>query len=218
MKSLINKRIKGSVKWFLPFCFFTFLPFTSCSESDDETADEYANWQQRNEAFFATLEDSLTRGGTAWKKIKTFTKDEQTAGVNTDYIYAKVLEESGSEGSPIYTDSVRVAYRGRLIPSATYTEGLVFDQTYIGDYSRQTTSVLDSQVSGLTDGFATAMLHMHKGDRWRIYVPYQLGYGTAGSGSIPAYSTLIFDVVLIDYITNSEPFTPWSSRRADRQP
>ena len=65
---------------------------TSCSESDEIDAnDEYANWQSRNDAFFASLEDSLSRGGIAWKKIKTFTKDPSTAGVNTDYIYAKVL-------------------------------------------------------------------------------------------------------------------------------
>ena len=39
----------------------------------------------------------------------------------------------------------------------------------------------------------TATMEMCVGDRWEVYVPYQLGYGVEGSGSIPGYSTLIFD-------------------------
>ena len=37
---------------------------------------------------------------------------------------------------------------------------------------------------------------LYKGDRWEIYIPYQLGYGTSDSDDIPAYSVLIFDVAL----------------------
>ena len=38
---------------------------------------------------------------------------------------------------------------------------------------------------------------MHKGDHWTIYIPYQLGYGSSKTGSVPAYSTLIFDLRLV---------------------
>lgn len=38
---------------------------------------------------------------------------------------------------------------------------------------------------------------MHPGDRWMIYIPYELGYGSRTSGPIPAYSTLIFEVELL---------------------
>jgi peptidyl-prolyl cis-trans isomerase len=37
---------------------------------------------------------------------------------------------------------------------------------------------------------------MKAGDRWLIYIPYQLGYGPKGNNGIPAYSTLVFDVTL----------------------
>jgi len=197
-------------------CHFAFC-FSACSETDDEATEEYSNWQQRNETFFASLEDSLSRGGASWKKIKSYSKDETTAGVNTDYIYVKVLENGTGTDVPLYTDSVRVSYRGRLIPTATYPEGLVFDQSYIGDFNMKTASVLDNTASGFKDGFTTAILHMHKGDRWRIYVPYQLGYGTIDNGTIPAYSVLIFDVVLIDFISGKGKFTPWTSRQASMQ-
>lgn len=187
--------------------------FVSCSESDDEEADEYANWQARNEAYFASLEDSLSRGGAAWKKIKTYTKDEQAATANTDYIYVKVLEQGTGTTSPLYTDSVRVSYRGRLIPTASYPQGYVFDETYEGSYSLNTTGVSDNLLSSFTDGFATALQHMHIGDFWRVYVPYQLGYGASEKGSVLAYSVMIFDVALIDFSTASEKMKPWTSRQ-----
>jgi len=38
---------------------------------------------------------------------------------------------------------------------------------------------------------------MVEGDRWKIVVPYYLGYGESSSlTTIPNYSTLIFDVKL----------------------
>jgi FKBP-type peptidyl-prolyl cis-trans isomerase FklB len=184
----------------------------SCSETDDEEAYEYANWQARNDAYFATLEDSLSRGGSEWKKIKAYTKDEKTPGVNTDYIYIKVLKSGGDGPSPLYSDSVRVAYRGRLIPSATYSNGYVFDQTYVGNYNFNTTSVLDGAVGGFTNGFATALLHMNRNDRWRVYIPYQLGYGVSGTTGIPGCSVLIFDLVLIDFAEETGKLYPWTSR------
>ena len=45
---------------------------------------------------------------------------------------------------------------------------------------------------------------MNKSGRYILYIPSDLGYGSAGSGTegyanyIPPYSTLIFDVTLID--------------------
>jgi FKBP-type peptidyl-prolyl cis-trans isomerase FklB len=186
----------------------------SCSESDDEDAvNEFANWQQRNDAFFASLEDSLKNNSSQWKKIKSYTKNEETAGLPTEYIYAKVIESSYGSASPLYTDSVRVAYRGRLIPTTTYPEGYVFEQTYVGNYSEETAAVSDNTVSGFKDGFATALQHMQKGDHWRVYMPYQLMYGASTSGSIPAYSVLIFDMILIDFTSDRQSFYPWTSRK-----
>lgn len=186
----------------------------ACSESnDDSDGEEFANWQACNELYFASLEDSLAHGGKVWKKLKTYTKDENSQGKQTDYVYVKVLEAGIGTTSPLYSDSVRIAYRGRLIPSVTYPEGFVFDQTYTGLFDLQTTAVVDNVVSGFVDGFTTALQHMHKGDRWRVYIPHTLGYGTVSNKSIPAYSVLVFDLALIDIASGKEQFVPWSSRR-----
>jgi FKBP-type peptidyl-prolyl cis-trans isomerase FklB len=39
---------------------------------------------------------------------------------------------------------------------------------------------------------------MPVGSKWRVYIPYYLAYGSSGSTSIPAYSTLIFDMKLLE--------------------
>jgi len=51
----------------------------------------------------------------------------------------------------------------------------------------------------VVSGLATALQKMHIGDRWLVYIPYNLGYGESDSGSVPAYPTLIFDVTLTAY-------------------
>ena len=185
----------------------------SCSETDeDATVGEFADWQARNDAYFYTLEDSLASNPLVWKKLITYSKAATATNPNTDYIYVKVLEQGEGTTSPLYTDSVRVSYRGRLIPTVSYPQGSVFDETYEGSYSRSTTGVLDNQVSNFRDGFATALQHMHVGDYWRVYIPYQLGYGASDYLSVPAYSVMIFDVSLIDFGSGSEQLTPWTSR------
>ena len=187
--------------------------FISCSESDDEEADDFANWQVRNEAFFASLEDSLSRDAATWMKIKSFTKDAGVAGSNTDYIYVKVLESGDGNELPLYNDTARISYLGRLIPTAKYPEGMVFDRTYFGSYSVETTTTSTLPIAGYIIGFATALLHMHRGDRWRIFIPRQLGYDETPQTSIPAYSTLIFDVAMIDFWHPGEQRPSWKARQ-----
>ena len=57
----------------------------------------------------------------------------------------------------------------------------------------------EGKAVSLVDGFTTALMSMHRGDHWTVYIPHQLGYGTSASGTVPAYSTLIFDLRLVDF-------------------
>ena len=51
---------------------------------------------------------------------------------------------------------------------------------------------------------------MHRGDYWRVYIPYQLGYGAVKNGTIPAYSTLIFELALIDFSPAGTVMPAWN--------
>lgn len=184
---------------------------TSCSE-EDNTVEEYADWQAKNEAYFNNLSDSVTAllaadpSRTDWKRIKTWSKDASTEGSKTDYIIVHVVDDAtpGETDSPLYSDVAQVSYIGRLLPSRTYPSGYVFDSTFDGVYDKDisaSTELTIGNASGnsLIDGFATALQHMRRGERWTVYIPHQLGYGATSNSAIPAYSTLIFDIVLVDF-------------------
>lgn len=189
---------------------------SSCSE-DDNTVDEYANWQARNEKAFAdTLayaRQQIANGSDEWKVILKWSLQNQTPNKDTngnavpltykdaDYIVVHVLDKGKGSGCPMYTDSVKVSYRGRMLGTDTYPAGYVFDKTFDGTYDKTTAQVATYAVNDLVDGFTTALLNMHIGDRWMVYMPYQLAYGTTQSSSstIPAYSMLRFEIVLDSY-------------------
>ncbi len=190
------------------------LLFTSCTKEETE-AGEWDNWQERNEAYFASLADSLNANPSQWQRILCFSQSPATNHDTDKYIYVKKLENGEDGESPAYTDSVRIIYQGRLIPSATFAEGYVFDGTVFGKFSTATSSTAKLLVSGTVDGFSTALQHMRRGDHWRVYIPSTLGYGEEGSGSgtIPAYSVIIFELQLIDFSHAGEMMPVWSSRR-----
>lgn len=187
------------------------LTFSSCGE-DDNIVEEYPDWQSRNETFFLHLTDSVKTllaanpQRTDWQRIKTWSKVQSDEGRPEDYIVVNVLEAAPGEetATPAFTDSVSIHYSGRLLPSATQPRGLTFDSSFTEPYSAAqsvpvTFAVGNSTGSSLIDGFSTALQHMRRGDHWLVYIPYQLGYGTTASTSIPAYSTLIFDIRLEDF-------------------
>lgn len=188
----------------------------ACSESTSDDG-EYDNWQQRNEQFLsAVASDSLLQPG--WQRIKNYSLNPYTEGNATDYIYVKVIGSGDPTGArPAFTDSVRVAYQGRLIPSKSYPQGKVFDGTVFGTYNDATnanTKFLLSS-SAMISGFSTALQHMRRGDHWRVYIPAELAYGATGSGTtVPAYSLLIFEMTLIDFSPAGQTMPVWSARRA----
>lgn len=184
---------------------FMALSMVSCSEVDD-TEEEFVDWKNTNEAYFNNLYnsvlDSIKNGDTSWKAIKCYSMPESNEVYKPsakDCILVKVLKEGTGAGCPIFTDSVQCHYLGRLLPSTSYKDGYVFDKSYFGTFNEATAKPASFLVSGLVDGFSTALQNMHAGDIWRVYMPYQLGYGEKGSKSIPGYSTLIFDITLIRY-------------------
>lgn len=194
--------------------------FTSCTENDD-TVEEYANWQSKNETYwdnlYTTTQQKIKGGDTSWKIILnyTFQNQKQTTGSALtyrpeNYIIAHVEQAGTGTTSPLYSDSVSMHYMGRLIPSTTYTAGLIFDKSWSSNqFNAATSRPVHSNIgltydakgkpTSLVDGFTTALMSMHRGDHWTVYIPYQLGYGEKSSGVVPAYSTLIFDLRLNDF-------------------
>lgn len=92
----------------------------------------------------------------------------------------------GKGPKPSATDRVKVHYHGTLI------DGSVFDSSV--ERGEPVTFGLNQVIAGWTEGVQL----MPVGSKFRFYIPQELGYGAHEAGTIPAYSTLIFEVELLD--------------------
>lgn len=95
---------------------------------------------------------------------------------------------AGEGKKPTSADSVRTHYHGTLV------DGSVFDSSY------ERGQPAEFPVSGVIAGWTEALQLMGEGSKWRLYVPSELAYGAQAVGSIPAHSTLIFDVELLNVL------------------
>ena len=56
-------------------------------------------------------------------------------------------------------------------------------------------------VNGVIAGWTEALQLMNVGSKWRLTIPYELAYGEQGAGgAIGPYSTLVFDVELLEIV------------------
>jgi len=93
--------------------------------------------------------------------------------------------ETGSGRKPGATDTVTVHYRGTLI------DGTEFDSSY----SRKQPATF--RADRVIDGWREALQLMQEGAKWELFIPARLAYGKRGSGKIPPFSTLVFEVELL---------------------
>jgi len=147
-------------------------------------------------------------------KIMTFEEADETSNRLYEYLsqrqYDKVKEENAAflekkakennvvktasgllyevvklgDGGPKPTaeSDVEVRYHGELI------DGTVFDES-----TTPITLNLGRVIKGWTEGLQL----MSVGDKYKLYIPYDLAYGEQGTQGIKPYSTLIFDVELV---------------------
>lgn len=114
-------------------------------------------------------------------------KNKKQKGVVTtpSGLQYKVITEGTGE-KPTATDRVTVNYRGTLL------DGTEFDSSY--KRNEPTTFGVGQVIKGWTE----ALQLMPVGSKWEIYIPQELGYGSRAAGNIPPYSTLIFEVELLE--------------------
>ena len=97
----------------------------------------------------------------------------------------KVIKE-GKGAIPTETSTVKVHYKGTLV------DGTEFDSSY---NRNEPTSFRANQV---IKGWTEALTMMPVGSKWELYIPQELAYGARETGDIKPFSTLIFEVELLE--------------------
>ena len=97
----------------------------------------------------------------------------------------EVLEATLGQ-KPKATDTVRVHYEGTL------PDGTVFDSSY------KRGEPISFPLNGVIAGWTEGLQLMSIGSKYKLFIPYHLGYGERGAGAtIPPYSALVFTVELL---------------------
>lgn len=161
------------------FLLFVVLMFVSCDE-------RFMSWKEYNEHWIIEQKDKL--------------------GVDTNVVEVEILPSGiliekyhtgyGAIPKPTVdpvlgvSSAVKVKYTGWLVDGTRF------------DFSEGASFYLSSVIPGWQDVFAK----MPQGSHWKIYIPHDKAYGKTGSKglrgnfSVPPYSTLIFEVRLIDVV------------------
>jgi FKBP-type peptidyl-prolyl cis-trans isomerase FklB len=99
------------------------------------------------------------------------------------------LVNAGEGEIPTADSTVRVHYHGTLLDET------VFDSSY------DRGEPAEFPVNAVIKGWTEALQMMKVGAKLRLYVPHELAYGEQGAGgAIAPFSTLIFDVELLDIL------------------
>ncbi len=112
-----------------------------------------------------------------------FEKQDGVVKTDSGLLYQVITPAEGEQ--PKDTDTVQVHYKGTLI------DGTQFDSSY--DRGEPATFPLNRVIPGWTEGVQL----MPVGSKFKFVIPPELAYGDQDTPSIPANSTLVFEVELL---------------------
>lgn len=114
--------------------------------------------------------------------IVKYINDNNLNATKTNSGLYYVITKEGNGAKPTRNSNVTVAYKGYFL------DGKVFDQNPNGY-----TTGLNQVIAGWTEGIT----YFREGGEGILLVPYNLGYGANGRGSIPGGAVLVFEIELI---------------------
>jgi peptidylprolyl isomerase len=98
----------------------------------------------------------------------------------------QVLQKGEGSKHPSASTTVKVHYHGTLL------DGTIFDSSV--DRGQPISFSLNQVIKGWTEGVQL----MVEGDKFKFFVPSDLGYGNKSTGKITSGSLLIFEVELLE--------------------
>ncbi len=115
-------------------------------------------------------------------KIEKYLADNGLTAQKTASGLHYIITEPGTGASPNINSNVTVQYVGRLLDGTEFDRGTA-------------TFPLINVIEGWQEGIPLFKLQ----GRGKLIIPSTLGYGSSGSGDVPANAVLIFDIYLISF-------------------
>mgnify|MGYP002873017007 CR=1 FL=1 len=161
----------------------------ACQENVEPKDPEFDNWKARNEAAFKTqlnvarqnIATAKAQYGNAWEAncdyrlMRKFSLTGESQVKYRDTLCVQILERGTGSGSPYFTDTVRINYTVRLMPTAQHPDGKLMAHSgqsvdVESIFSPTMSAPAKFGVSYWRAAVATALMQMRIGDRWRLYI------------------------------------------------
>jgi len=154
----------------------------------EEMQEVYKAWQGKMRAKQAAKQaKEATENLVAGTAFLEANKAKEGVKVLPSGLQYKVVKE-GTGNTPTADDKVKTHYRGKLI------DGTEFDSSY------KRNQPAEFPVKGVIKGWTEALQLMKEGGKWELYIPASLAYGQRGRPNIPANSTLVFEIELLEIV------------------
>ncbi|MGL9760300.1 MAG: FKBP-type peptidyl-prolyl cis-trans isomerase [Symbiopectobacterium sp.] len=113
-----------------------------------------------------------------------FAKERGVKKTKSGLLYQ--VEKEGTGAAPKESDTIVVNYKGTLVDDSE------FDNSY------KRGEPFSFRLDGVIPGWTEGLKQVKKGGKIKLVIPPELGYGENGVPGIPANSTLVFEVELLD--------------------
>ena len=181
----------------LCLCATLALGLASCNKDDEEDTEVVYDeaWRDQNEAAFEEK-----------KNDPDFTEVVSTG--NEGSVLMRQIQAGDGE-RVFYTSRVQVYYTCRTIDGVLHDECVrPYDDPFhvavsseVADYNSSTNPM---GYASVVLGWTIALQQMREGDKWEVWVPWQLGYGYNEQGDIEPCSALIFEIEVVKVLQNGE--------------
>lgn len=160
--------------------------------SDEEIEKTLQSFEGRvKEAAQAKMQQDAKDNADKGAKFRdAFAKEKGVKKTESGLLYQ--VEKEGTGAAPKDSDTVVVNYKGTLV------DGSEFDNSY------KRGEPLSFRLDGVIPGWTEGLKHVKKGGQIKLVIPPAQAYGEAGVPGIPANSTLVFEVELLDIKSDAD--------------
>ncbi len=159
--------------------------------TDEQMQQAQLGYQEKLQQEFAALAQNNADSSAAFIEAN----GKKKGVVSTDSGLQYKVSREGKGKQPTATDTVKVHYEGKLI------DGTKFDSSY------DRGAPADFPVSGVIPGFSEGLMAMKEGAKHTLFIPASQAYGENGPPSIGPNQALIFEVELIEVVSQADTQT-----------